>query len=77
MKTWCYKEITDNAEREIKKLLRKEVPLPSHLNPYYQWAYGVFIGWEALCNGSINTDDHVRLKSLIDDAKKEGNVTIQ
>lgn len=68
MKTWSYKTITENAEKEIRALMIKSKTADSEFEQRLRndWAYGVFLGWKKLTMGWMKDGDIERLKSLCD-----------
>ncbi len=68
MKTWSYKTITENAEKEIRTLMETCKVADSEFEKRlrHDWAYGVFLGWKTLTMGWMNDGDCERLESLCD-----------
>lgn len=66
MKSWSYRQITEKAEPQIKKLMARADSATDYEEKrlYRQWAYGVFLGWSSLTDGWIQDGDLERLENL-------------
>ena len=62
-----YKELTDNAERQIMELRQRARGDPRRRSIYYNWANDVLARWMKSTNSYTNTEvDLCNLKDLID-----------
>lgn len=67
MKTWSYRQITDETERQIISLMEEAARRHREGGePYRQWAYGVYLGWERLTCGWRTEGDDDRMKALME-----------
>lgn len=65
MKTWSYRQITDEAARQIIALMDDAAERHREDGDLYrQWAYGVYLGWERLTCGWRDVGDDDRMKAL-------------
>ncbi len=76
MKTWSYKTITQKAEKEITDLMKQAEKNAAKSDEFSsnlvrQWAYGVYIGWNALTTGWQQIGDKERLEALTKPEEKE------
>jgi hypothetical protein len=65
-KTWSYKAVTEDAEKEIRDLMQESMNSKDDFRKqlYQGWAYGVFLGWKSLTMGWITSEDLKRLEAL-------------
>jgi hypothetical protein len=66
LKSWTYKQITEEAERQITALMEDASRKPKKEDQALlrQWAYGVYLGWNRLTMGWMEDGDDERLKAL-------------
>ena len=62
-----YKELTDNAERQIMELRQRARGDPRRRSIYYNWANDVLARWMKSASSYANTEDDLRnLQDLVD-----------
>lgn len=65
MKAWNYYEVTKAAAEQIARLmLDSRNTEPDTAFTYRQWAYGVYLAWNALTTGWQNTGDREAMEAL-------------
>lgn len=65
MKMWSYKAITEQTEREIRRLVEEDAKLDDFtVRLRKTWAWGVFMFWNNLTMGWQKEGDSERLEAL-------------
>ncbi|MEX3764511.1 hypothetical protein [Paraburkholderia phenoliruptrix] len=70
-KRWTYKQITDNAEAQIRSVIERASGRPDLEYLYREHARGIYEMWFTLCSGWIETTDIERLRALTDIPRPE------
>lgn len=65
-KRWTYKQITDNAEAQMKAALANAAERPDLAYMYREQAKGIYEMWFTLVMGWIGDGDIARLRALTD-----------
>lgn len=65
-KRWTYKQITDNAEEQIRRATANAAESPNLAYLYREQARGVYEMWFTLVTGWIEDGDIERLRNLTD-----------
>lgn len=68
MKNWSYKQVTESTEQQIASLA-KSAAADGRGDAFSQqlykgWAYGVYMGWNALTMGWQSPGDGERLEAM-------------
>ena len=79
MKTWSYKQITEEAEREIAAIMEaaSKEEIRARADVMEDWAYGVFLGWNSLTLGWREEGERDRMESLTRRSNKPDATTAQ
>lgn len=66
IKKWSYLQITEQTETRIRSLMQRasSAQAPFEKMMIVNWAYGVYLQWEALTSGWQTNGDNLRLLKL-------------